>query len=194
MDIATVRERLESHQPLVVPGTGYAYAAVALVLREGIEGAEFIAIRRSERADDPWSGHVALPGGRAHPDDRDLFETATRETREEVGIDLEQHGQLLGPLDQLRAVGRGRLLDLVISPFVYAIAAPVTLVLNQHEVHSAFWVPLTVLSRPEAHSSHRHALHGFEMEHPAFVYQGHTIWGLTYRILTGLLDLLRPSE
>src|SRR5215213_2159058 len=63
-------------------------AAVALVLRGGVEGAEMLVIKRSEAERDHWSGHLALPGGRAEPSDENLLATAVRETFEEVGLDL----------------------------------------------------------------------------------------------------------
>ncbi|HXQ20132.1 MAG TPA: CoA pyrophosphatase [Candidatus Acidoferrales bacterium] len=190
MTIDVIRERVAAHKPVTVAGTGYAHAAVAIVLREADEGAEFVVIRRSHRDDDPWSGHMALPGGRQDPADRDLFMTATRETHEEVGIDLQQYGELLGHLDELRAIGRGRPLDLVITPFVCAVTAPVSLTPNHREVQQAFWLPLAALRRREAQGSFRHEINGQPMEHQAFIYQGHTIWGLTYRILTQLLEVV----
>src|SRR6266581_316587 len=106
MRLDTITERLRSHHPTLVEGTEFARAAVAVVLREGAEGAELIVIHRSHRRGDPWSGHMALPGGRQDAADRDLVATVTRETREEVGVDLERHGELLGNLDDLRAIGR----------------------------------------------------------------------------------------
>jgi len=190
MTIDTIQERLAEHQPVVVDGTGYAHAAVAIVLREGDSGPEFIVIHRAHRRGDPWSGHMALPGGRAQRGDPDLFATAVRETREEVGVDLDRCGRLLGHLDDLRAIGRGRPLDLVIRPFVSAVHGPVTLTPNTREVQSAFWVPLASLRRHEARGTYRHTMHGQQIEHPAFVYDGHTIWGLTHRILTGFLEVL----
>jgi 8-oxo-dGTP pyrophosphatase MutT (NUDIX family) len=190
MTVDTIRERVSRYRPVVVEAAGYARAAVAIVLREGSSGPEFIVIHRAHRRGDPWSGHMALPGGRQHPDDRDIFVTATRETREEVGVDLEQSGELLGHLDDLRAIGRGRPLDLIIRPFVCAVHAPVTLTPNDQEVQSAFWVPLASLRRHDARGVYRHSFHGQELEHPAFVYEGHTIWGLTHRILTGFLEVL----
>jgi len=63
-------------------------AAVALVLLDGPQGIEILLIKRAERADDPWSGQIALPGGRYDVGDRDLEATAVRETREETGVDL----------------------------------------------------------------------------------------------------------
>lgn len=190
MDIASIRERLQDHRPNVVVDSDYARAAVALILRDGEEGAEFVTIHRSHRDSDPWSGHMALPGGRQDAGDHDLFATAARETHEEVGIDLHRHGELLGHLDDLRAIGRGRPLDLVISPFVCALTTPVHLVLNRHEVQNALWVPLAALQRREAQGRYRHTHDGQAMEHDAFVYQGYTIWGLTYRILREMLSLL----
>ena len=190
MTVDFVSERLRRHRPVVVDGTAYARAAVAVVLRDGDDGAEFVVIHRAHRRGDPWSGHMALPGGRQDAADPDLPTTAARETREEVGVDLAQHGQLRGALDDLRAIGRGRPLDLIITPFVYVLTAPVTLTPNHREVQSAFWVPLAALRHDDARGTYRQRRLGQDMEYPAFVYQGHTIWGLTHRILTGLLDVL----
>ncbi len=190
MNVAFVRERVRNHRPTVVEGNDYARAAVAIVLRDGEDGAEFVVIHRAHRRGDPWSGHMALPGGRQDPADRDLPATAMRETREEVGVDLSLHGELLGALDDLQAIGRGRPLDLIITPFVYALTAPTTLVLNALEVQSALWVPVLSLRHPDVLGTHRPQQSGNQLAYPAFVYQGYAIWGLTHRILTGLLDIL----
>lgn len=190
MTIETIRERLWHHRPVVVEATECARAAVAIVLCDDGSGPEFIVIHRAHRRGDPWSGHMALPGGRQQPNDRDLFATAARETHEEVGVDLDQHGELLGHLDDLRAIGRGRPLDLIIRPVVCALHAPATLRPDEREVQSAFWVPLASLRRHEARGTYRHTRDGQQLEHPAFIYKGHTIWGLTHRILTGFLEAL----
>jgi 8-oxo-dGTP pyrophosphatase MutT (NUDIX family) len=194
MTIDTIRLRLHHHRPLTVEGPEFGRAAVAVILRTGGTGPEFVVIHRSHRRGDPWSGHMALPGGRHQVSDHSLLVTAARETREEVGVDLERDGELLGHLDDLRAIGRGRLLNLVITPFVYAVHTPVDLVPNHEEVQSAFWVPLASL-RTDLPGTHRQRIDGYEAEFPAFIYRGHTIWGLTHRILTGLLEILdRPDQ
>jgi 8-oxo-dGTP pyrophosphatase MutT (NUDIX family) len=188
MRIDLIRERLSVYLPVALEANGGVRAAVALILRDGEDGVEFVAIRRSQRPGDPWSGHMALPGGRQHPSDVDLVTTVARETREEVGIDLVAHGQMLGRLDELRTGGMQRL-NVIVSPFVFALTAPVDLRLNAQEVESAVWVPLPFLRQDEARGSLRLTLAGQEMEYSAFVYRGHTIWGLTYRILTSFLSL-----
>src|SRR5262245_27327606 len=107
MTIDKVRERISQRQASELHERGWARAAVAVVLRQIGEGLDLLLIQRSERHGDPWSGHMAFPGGRQHPSDIDLFATAARETCEEVGIDLNVHGELLGHLDELRAIGNG---------------------------------------------------------------------------------------
>lgn len=186
--IDDVRRRLRRHHPLTVDDPGLARSAVALVLREAPIGMEFIAIHRAHRRGDPWSGHMALPGGRQHESDADLPATAARETREEVGVDLTRHGTVIGTLDDLRAVGGRKVLDLVIRPIVYAVPADVELVPCLAEVQSAFWIPLASLRHPEAHGTCQP--YGPEVDYPAFLYRGHTIWGLTHRILWNFFEIM----
>ena len=64
------------------------WAAVAMLLRQTQAGPEVFFIRRAEHPRDPWSGHMAFPGGRQHAEDSSLLDTAIRETLEEVGLDL----------------------------------------------------------------------------------------------------------
>jgi len=133
---------------------------------------------------------MALPGGRHEPADQDIFATAARETHEEVGIDLLRHGSFLGQLDELQAVGRGRVLPLVITPVACELTAPVTLALNHAEVRAAVWIPLVELASPQSQGHFIYEIEGQSMRHPAFLFEGYTIWGLTYRILNNLLQLL----
>jgi 8-oxo-dGTP pyrophosphatase MutT (NUDIX family) len=133
---------------------------------------------------------MAFPGGRQHAADSDLLVTAARETREEVGIDLAAASDQLGGLDDLPAFGGGRQLNLVITPFVYALTAPVTPAPDPREVQGALWVPIATLQRPESLAVHWHEIGAARSKHEAFIYRGHTIWGLTYRILRQFLEVL----
>src|SRR2546421_732987 len=98
--LAVGRRALRGHHPQPAAAAGARPAAVSLVLVEGPRGVDLLLIRRAERPDDPWSGQIALPGGRQDPDDVDLLATAARETREETGVELAS-AERLAVLDDL---------------------------------------------------------------------------------------------
>ena len=164
-------------------------AVVAAILRQSSAGAEILLIRRAEDARDPWSGHMALPGGHRDPSDRDLVATALRETLEEVGLDLARDAELFGPLESARALS-GRRPPFDIYPFVFALAREVEPRANPREVHGIVWAKLDHLLSPAACTSIEHPIPGAEPRRlPAFDVDGHVVWGLTYRILSNLLQL-----
>ncbi len=191
MTLSQIHKLVSAHRPREIADEPVARAAVAVVLQEGSKGVEFLAIRRSHRPGDPWSGHMALPGGRMDRSDVSLSATAARETREEVGIDLTVGALHLGRLDDLRAVSRGRPIDMIISPFVFALDGPRDPVPDPREVEAAFWIPLRTLvdqdpRRQDGGDAPFMTEHGF----PAFVHEGNSIWGLTYKILSGMLAIV----
>lgn len=190
--LAAVEAALASRPALRAdPGAG-PRASVALLLRPATEdGLELLLIRRAEREGDPWSGHMALPGGRASPGDADAAATAARETHEEVGIDVARHGRLLGALDEV-APRSARAPSIVVSPFVYAVAAGAEAeAVPNHEVQAAVWVEVRDLLHPGAATEYLYELaDGSTLTFPAVDARGYVVWGLTHRILTGFLELL----
>lgn len=195
MDEVTAGERWEDALARALVGRphdeppsahGLPRAAVAILLRGGGAGVELLLIRRAERADDPWSGHVALPGGREQAEDAGPAATAAREAHEEVGIDAAA-GRLLGPLEPVwpRSERAPRIL---VRPFVFAVPSGAEPVPN-HEVDTAFWLPLRELREPGAVTEHLLELEGTgPLRFPAFGWRGHVVWGLTHRILTDFLE------
>jgi 8-oxo-dGTP pyrophosphatase MutT (NUDIX family) len=183
---------LAGRAPRVHDGPG-PRAAVALVLREGRQGApELLFIRRAEHERDPWSGHVGFPGGRAEPGDADLRATAVRETREETRIDLRRDGERLGALDELRALARGRPVDLVIAPFVFRLQRPAEGE-PTHEVVSLHWLPLGILLDPAARSVFEYRHEEATLELPCLRAGNLVIWGLTYRMFENFRELVAPD-
>lgn len=172
---------------------GVPSASVALLVRHGTGGPELLLIRRAERQGDPWSGHMALPGGRSAPEDRDEEATAARETLEEVGIDVERDGRRLGPLDVLTPIS-DRAPRITVSPFVFAVPPEVEARPNA-EVAQAIWVPLAELAEPGAATEYLHEMgDGTVASFPAYGARGNVVWGLTHRILTGFLELYARVE
>jgi 8-oxo-dGTP pyrophosphatase MutT (NUDIX family) len=162
-------------------------AAVALLLRPR-EQLEVLLIRRSIHERDPWSGHVALPGGRRDPADRDLLHTAQRETEEEIGIPLARVGTLIGRLDEV-APRNPQLPPLVIAPYVLAVPPATEAVPDGREVDAAIWVPVPALRGDDAVSEILIELQDGTRRFPSIVYGEYVIWGLTHRILEQFLEV-----
>jgi 8-oxo-dGTP pyrophosphatase MutT (NUDIX family) len=165
-------------------------AAVAAIFRIAHDDSlELLMIERASYEGDPWSGHVAFPGGRREPHDATLLDTALRETREEIGIDLAANGRVLGALERLNPMSPS-LPPISIAPFVALLARETPLALSD-EVAEAFWVPLAILQHPEASSDVEVVLSsGSRRTVRAFVHGRYTIWGLTERIIRDLLSRL----
>lgn len=170
------------------------YAAVALCLRHQKNGLEVLMIQRAKRKGDPWSGHMAFPGGHQDPEDTCLKETAIRETHEEVGLDLKKKGFYLGPLNPMRGKARGLSIRLVIQPQVFALHEDVPLKPN-HEVADTVWIPLKELL-----SGKYDSLYSFppntkvNIPLPCWRYHHYVIWGMSYRMLQSFMLLLEENS
>jgi len=173
-------------------------AAVALVLRRNLSEAEMLVIKRSVSERDHWSGHLALPGGRVEEGDASLLAAAVRETFEEVGINLDAGGEVLGRLGVVEP--KSPLVPRVsVAPFVAVAPAEyhvwregeVTppLVLSE-EVAAAFWVPVSRLRAGGRSDVFRMVFAGVEREWPAYPSEHGPIWGITERILTEFLGVM----
>jgi 8-oxo-dGTP pyrophosphatase MutT (NUDIX family) len=177
-----VRRALAARPPGRLPEPLPRAAAVAMVLRPTEEGLAALFIRRAEHPADDWSGHVAFPGGRAEPGETSL-ETAVRETAEEVGLDLRGLGEVLGGLDEIQAIGRGRAMGLSIRPWVFGVREPPPHLTLSEEVASAHWVLLRDVLDPTRRAPFPYLHEGTELVLPSIRVGGLTIWGLTHRMV-----------
>ena len=174
---------------------GARASAVAAVLRWPRDaghapdaGPEVLLMVRAEHPGDPWSGQISLPGGRHEPDDPHLVATAIRETEEELGVDLARAGRLLGGLPPIRARADGGMLSLYARPFVFELTGEVTVTPN-HEVAGTFWLPLGTAHAGALDHTHRYTTKdGRVVLLDSWLYGERLVWGLTYRILTALVD------
>ena len=190
LTVDSFRAALGDYQPnLLLDVEGQTRAAVAAVLRPGEGGAEFLFIHRAEDPRDPWSGHMAFPGGRVDPGDTDPLAAAVRETKEEVGLDLLSIAEQIGRLSDVAAIGRGRPMNMVINPFVFATKTVPSLTPN-HEVSAVVWVPASYLADHRNRESMEYQRAGLSLELPCYRYQDHLIWGLTLGMVDELLSLV----
>ena len=184
-----VRRALRSYQPVAVTAPEALPAAVALILYEGTGGGgvEALFIKRAQQAGDPWSGQIALPGGRREQADSDLLATAVRETREETGIELTGVEQL-GALDDLYP-RTPTLPAVVVRPYVFVVGTRPALVPDV-EVERAFWLLLGRLGEPGVRRELTLTIRGVERTFPAYQLGDDVLWGMTERIITPFVDLV----
>ena len=182
---ARLRELLAPSDGSAELDSSLLWAAVAIILVPDPDA--LLLIRRAERTGDPWSGHMALPGGRRESGDADLLATAIRETAEEVGVELSS-AELAGSLQDV--VPRTPVLPAIaVRPFVFLRDSRPALSLNS-EVTSAMWVPLEHLLRADTHHLVRLEVAGSSRLVPAYQLSDAIVWGMTERILTQLLNYL----
>ena len=158
------------------------WAAVAVIVRARDDVAELLFIRRVEREGDRWSGQIAFPGGHLDESDGTLDRTATRETWEEIGVDLSAIASPLGALDDV-APRTPVLPPIAVRPFVFAAPAEVNAEAG-HEVAEIFWIPFDVLLDPSARVQTEVRTAEGPRRVDAVLHSGHVIWGMTYRIVT----------
>ncbi|MDC3959162.1 NUDIX hydrolase [Polyangium jinanense] len=209
-DLAAIAARLTVLDLVSEAATTERQAAVAAILRaprstlggsaptsgasppnpQGHE-AEVLLIRRSERQGDPWSGQMAFPGGRREPADPSLYHTALRETEEEIGLDLAQHGRFLARLADVPAVARARRVGMTITPFVFALDEPDLPPFQlSAEVAEVVWAPIGPMARGQNATRYSYNHEGNVLDMPAFAVEQRIVWGLTYRMLEMLFEVL----
>ena len=147
---------------------------------------EVLLIKRARRHGDPWSGHMALPGGRRDPSDESLLRTALRETVEEIGLDLEGAGVHLGRLEVVRPASP-HLPRMSITPHVFGVPADTTAAPTSDEVDAVHWVTLDLLRAPATRGEIEIPLPGGAQRFPGLRVAHDIVWGLTYRILEDFL-------
>ncbi len=187
---ARLADVLRRRMPATVAASDVQRAAVAVVITREREGA-LLFVKRRERRGDPWSGHVAFPGGFRAADGEDASRTAERETEEETGLPLARLGERLGALDDVFPRS-STLPRVVVTPVVFAVAGRPEVCAGP-EVELALWLPVARVFDPANHRPMTLQLPTGPMEFRSIVLDGLTIWGLTERVL-GQIGLLLQSD
>lgn len=157
----------------------YAKAAVAILVKPSNGDLEFFLVKRAEVDNDPWSGDMAFPGGKKNPQDATLVDTAVREVLEETSIDLRDK-EAIGFMEPVYSAVRQ---NLAVQPVIYLFENYPDIKLN-YELTKYVWTPLSVIRNGKTNA----VIKGWEG--PVYQIQGETVWGLTYRMLEKLLELL----
>ncbi|HJV64877.1 MAG TPA: CoA pyrophosphatase [Geomonas sp.] len=177
-----IQKALSSQPFRTIDPDSRSQAAVALLLEETPAGLNLLLIERAANENDYWSGQIALPGGRREKADGSPQDTAQRETREEIGLDLAK-ARYLGRLSDFAPAG----LKIVISTFVYAIDGRPELTADPQEIAEAFWFPVQEIRNPARFSQVQCHFRNRLMMFPAVnVGKRQPLWGITFRLLRNL--------
>ena len=166
-------------------------AAVAIMVREGLDATEMLMIRRATREGDPWSGHMGFPGGRRDPGDPCNFSCALRETEEEIGVNLRQWGTRLGELSDVNTGWRADRPEMLVTPFVFRVAELPELKPN-HEVDDVVWVPLHFLMDHRNREPLAWEWKGQKLQTDSYLYDSYRIWGLSLMMIDEMIGMLNP--
>lgn len=159
-----------------------------LVYPDEKDHAHLVLIQRAVY-DGVHSGQIAFPGGRRDPGDRDLLETALRETREEIGIEPQQI-EIAGMLTDLYIPPS----NFLVTPFAGIISDRPLFKPDPVEVNQVIEVALYEFLSGKIKTEHTIRLSGgISVLTPCYKTNGHIIWGATAMILAEFLSVLNQG-
>jgi 8-oxo-dGTP pyrophosphatase MutT (NUDIX family) len=159
-----------------------------MFVREMSDDLEILFIERARDDHDPWSGHLAFPGGKVEKGEH-ARQAAERETREEIGLDLGLE-MYLGRMSDII----GANLPVRVSCFAYGVKTLSIAPAVSREVRDVFWVRLSDLLKPEYNKVATVSFSGTSLKVPAIVMpmtDKPVLWGLTYRLVMQFLEIIR---
>ena len=166
-------------------------AAVAVILHPDNKSGELLVlfVKRKTREADPWSGHMAFPGGRYSETDQNLLGTVIREVLEEIGVDLRELS-ILGGLDEVIAGG----LPIRVTPYVVLSKDELEIKINEKEIENCIWIPLSFFKDRKNIQLYKINRLGQTLEVQAYKFlENQVIWGITFRIIEDLLRKISSS-
>ncbi len=176
---AKIQSRLDRAPSELCLGQSLKPAAILLPIIEREEPSILLTKRSKDMP--THAGQISFPGGRVHPGDASLIETALRELQEETGIGRE-FVDVGGFLDPYETVNSG----FMILPVVGFVREGFVLDVNPREVAEVFEVPLDYLCDPSKRSRMSVERQGVVREFHTIPFGEHTIWGATADMIANL--------
>ena len=161
-----------------------ANAAVALLLKSKRSDFDVLFVKRVKNPSDPWSGQMALPGGKRESKDASLKDTVLRETLEETGIKLDRY-RFLGVLTAVKSEPKP---EINILPFVVLLEDEPKLKLNKAELETFIWVPYEEIVQSQGMVEFSFG------KVPAFILADAVVWGVTYKILSKIVKAVEEAS
>lgn len=136
------------------------------------------------------SGQMAFPGGKREKSDHDLWETALRESEEEVGVPR-QSVEHLKTLTEVYIPPS----NFLVQPFLGLSQEQPRFVPQEEEVERIVEIPVAEVFAPSSHiSTPISTSYANKMEVPAYEVHNQIIWGATAMMLSEIEALLANAH
>lgn len=185
--IESLALRFQSHTPRRLDAEHSGRAAVLIpILPQGEEFC-FLLTQRTDKVE-THKGQISFPGGLYEDSDRNLLQTALRETWEEIGLASEGI-HILGEFDEYLSIT-----GLIVTPFAAWIGGPLNLAPNPDEVDAILRVPFSIFQDGRYLRVERRVRLGVERKVYFYDFQGKEVWGLTAQIIRDFLRLAEQKQ
>ncbi|WP_430936358.1 NUDIX hydrolase [Saccharicrinis sp. 156] len=173
----------------VIPNTNKTRESSVLILFYLKDNTLYIPFIQRSRYDGPHSGQISLPGGKFEPQDKNLLETALRETWEEIGVRPDKM-QILGNLTSTYIPNS----NYNVTPYIAYLPEEPNFILDSFEVANIIEAQVAQLIAPETIDLFVKKVNGVQVEAPFFNINNHQIWGATAMIISELKELITTID
>ena len=177
----SIKQKLK--QINLIEATQYKKAGVLILLLKEDKDDEYkiVFTKRSTKLK-THSGEVSFPGGKWEEADNSLYETALRESNEEINLNIENVTKL-GNLNFLLSRHK-----IEVNPYVGYLNKFQEFEGN-FEIDEIFMVPISFLSDAKNVTYKEFNRKDLKVYIPSWVYNGNRIWGLTAMITADFLNI-----
>lgn len=170
-----------------IPGKNVQVAAVLILLYPDKGSIYTVFIQRPEY-NGVHGGQISFPGGRKEPSDENIIQTATREAKEEIGVDPGKIS-VIGTLNPLFIP----VSNMLVTPVVGWTEKKPVFNNQPEEVVFLFEADIKELLDPSIVKTKPVEIGGEMVEIKYFDYEGNVIWGATAMILHELLTIIKRA-
>ena len=174
---------------LELPGEKSIKAAVSVIVYSPATASPQILLIKRTDYEGHHSGQISFPGGKADTNDLVLYNTAVRETIEEIGVSLKKT-EFLGTLTPLNI----RVSNFDVAPFVFYIDKEREFISDPYEVQYLIPCYLTALLDDDTCKTTHLNINGHEIQAPFFDIENQIVWGATSMILSEFKEILNRVE
>ena len=133
------------------------------------------------------SGQIGFPGGQSETGDKSILDTALRESCEEVGA-VRDRIQVIRSMSELYIPPS----NFEVFPYIGLYSKEKPFKRQTSEVASLLEIPLTdFMDDHKLTSQIMSTSYAKEIEVPAFLFHGHTVWGATAMMLNEIRELFK---